>query len=519
MDNRDDLRRKERQYDNVLAVSGSLENMRLLLNRDFSENTLKFLSQYYKTFYPFDREKHNCFDETLEDLFLKPNFNTKTKKSDLYEYLQINLMRLSILAEYHPIKHVTDKTPSLIEKSGKTEEEFFGEGYSYDDHKYDVSFMAMTLKYAVQNKVVAKYRHLLPTRRTKSFKERYNYLEDAIRVYESFESNKEADNKYIQIHNNEGISDIVQNLHQCKEINQDEYRNVEVKYITPKGSLIELDVDTGEGINIFDIAEQVNDLIGATQSQLIVYIMSLVFEQNEGTKSSNYWKVDIDVKEYCELKGIEYRTERANEIYEDIKNLQRIIIQYEYTNSKGKKDILEKSSLFANRGILTSYGNDNVTIEKQVVGVALGKWIETLKVDQFQFINKAFFKYKLRNNKGTIIPISYYINCQHRNNLKRAKGGANEFKIKVSRLTSKLGISEDTIKNQGYKKKLKASLEKTLNDIKEAEGFNWSYKNGNHNSRLEFEEDVIIFKNTDLDSHYNSVGYEKKETKKPKNKK
>ena len=43
MDNRDDLRRKERQYDNVLAVSGSLENMRLLLNRDFSENTLKFL--------------------------------------------------------------------------------------------------------------------------------------------------------------------------------------------------------------------------------------------------------------------------------------------------------------------------------------------------------------------------------------------------------------------------------------------------------------------------------------------
>ena len=100
--------------------------------------------------------------------------------------------------------------------------------------------------------------------------------------------------------------------------------------------------------------------------------------------------------------------------------------------------------------------------------------------------------------------------------MKRAKGGANEFKIKVSRLTSKLGISEDTIKNQGYKKKLKASLEKTLNDIKEAEGFNWSYKNGNHNSRVEFEEDVIIFKNTDLDSHYNSVGYEKKETKSKK---
>src|SRR5699024_1622392 len=132
-------------------------------------------------------------------------------------------------------------------------------------------------------------------------------------------------------------------------------------------------------------------------------------------------------------------------------------------------------------------GDDNVTIEKQVVGVALGKWIETLKVDQFQFINKAFFKYKLRNNKGTIIPISYYINCQHRNNLKRAKGGANEFKIKVNRLSSKLGIDEDRVKSKGYSSTLKKPLEKILNDIKEAEGFNWSYKNGNHNSRLEFE--------------------------------
>ena len=515
MDDRDDLRSKQRQYDNILAISGSPEQMLVLLNNDYSEDVLKFLSKYYQTYFPYYNDKHDYFNETLDDLFRKPNFNTKTKKSDLYEYLQINLMRLSILTEYQPIKHV-DELEKRLKESGREVNDIFEEGYDIDKYRYDTSFVGMTLKYAVLNKVVAKYRHLLPTRRTKSFKERYNYLDDAINIYEAFQSNKEADNKYIQIHNNEGISDIVQNLHQCNEINEDEYKNVEVKYMTPKGSLIELDVDTGEGINIFDIAEQVNDLIGATQAQLIVHIMSLVFEQNEGAKSSNYWKVDIDVKEYCKLKNIDYRSDVANEIYEDIKNLQRIIIQYEYTNKKGKKDILEKSSLFANRGILTSYGDDNVTVEKQVVGVALGKWIETLKVDQFQFINKAFFQYKLRNNKGTIIPISYYINCQHRNNLKKAKGGANEFKIKVNRLTSKLGISEDTIKKGGYNKKLKASLEKTLNDIKEAEGFNWSYKNGNHNSRIEFEDDVIIFKNSDLDNHYNSIGYEKKETKNKK---
>ena len=518
MDDRDDLRSKQRQYDNILAISGSPEQMLVLLNNDYSEDVLKFLSKYYQTYFPYYNDKHDYFNETLDDLFRKPNFNTKTKKSDLYEYLQINLMRLSILTEYQPIKHV-EELEKRLKESGREVNDIFEEGYDIDKYRYDTSFVGMTLKYAILNKVVSKYRHLLPTRRTKSFKERYNYLDEAIHIYESFEGNKEAEKKYIQIHNNEGISDVIQNLHKCNEVSQDEYENIKVEYLTERGSLIELNVDTGEGINIFDIAEQVNDLIGATQSQLIVYIMSLVFEQNEGAKASNYCKVDIDVKEYCKLKGIEYRTERADEIHEDIKNLQRIIIQYEYTNKKGKKDILRKSSLFSNRGIIDTYKNDGVTIDRQMVKVSLGAWIETLKVDQFQFISKAFFKYKLRNNKGTIIPISYYINCQHRNNLKRAKGGANEFKIKVSRLSSKLGIDEDRVKSKGYSSTLKKPLEKILNDIKDAEGFKWSYKNGNHNSRVEFEEDVITFRNTDLDSHYNSVGYEKKETKKTKSKK
>ena len=43
MDNRDDLRSKQRQYDNILAISGSPEQMLVLLNNDFSEDVLKFL--------------------------------------------------------------------------------------------------------------------------------------------------------------------------------------------------------------------------------------------------------------------------------------------------------------------------------------------------------------------------------------------------------------------------------------------------------------------------------------------
>ena len=53
-------------------------------------------------------------------------------------------------------------------------------------------------------------------------------------------------------------------------------------FYTDNGLLIDYRVlFEKEKYNLFDIAEQVNDLVGATQSQLIVYIMSLVFEQNK----------------------------------------------------------------------------------------------------------------------------------------------------------------------------------------------------------------------------------------------
>lgn len=500
------IKSKERLFDVTREVASSSENILILLDENYDEKTLQVLKDYYSN-YCSEEEWREKFNDNLDALFNRMNFNTKTKKSELYSYLDVHLINIEIITHHNP----TDRLITLADKLEELGEEF---SFNINQLIMDISMVGRTLETAIKYKVICKYRHLLPTRFTNSFKEQYRWLYKAIETYETLKINKTAKEKYIQIHNNEGISDIIQNLHHCNEVTQDEYKNVEVKYISPKGSLIELNVDTGEGINIFDIAEQVNDLIGATQSLLITYIMSLVFEQNKGDNPQSYSNVCIDVKDYCQLRGIDYRSDVADEIYEDIKNLQRIIIQYEYTNNKGKKDILRKSSLFSNRGIVDSYKKDGITIDKQVVKISLGAWIETLKIDQFQFISKAFFKYKLRNNKGTIIPISYYINCQHRNNLKRAKGGTNEFKIKVSRLSNKLGINEDRVKSKGYSSTLKKPLEKILNDIKEAEGFKWSYKNGNHKSRLEFEDDVIIFKNTDLDSHYNSIGYEKKETKK-----
>ena len=72
------------------------------------------------------------------------------------------------------------------------------------------------------------------------------------------------------------------------------------------------------------------------------------------------------------------------------------------------------------------------------------------------------------------------------------------------------------IKSKGYSATLKKPLENILNNIKDAEGFEWSYKNGTHSSRDEFEEDIIIFKNNNLDNLYREKGLSRKGNKKAK---
>ena len=458
--------------------------------------------------------------DELNELFIGKGLNTKTKKQVLYSELENRIDKcFSYIKE--PILKVLESelqylTTSNIDKD-KRNEELKKLGCPSDEQRhFNLNMCKVALTGAIRLKVFARYEKLLPKKRTSSFKESYPLLNSCFEFYEQYKLNKEAEDKYVTIHNNNGISEKVQNLHLCKnEIKQNEYGDINVKLQTSKG-FIKLDVDTGDGVNIFDVANEVNGLIGATQSQLIVYIMSLVFEQNKPEDVKKGCMVDIDVRKYCELKGIGFEKKVGDAIYEDIKKLEKIIIEYEYINEKGKQDHLRESPLVMNTGIIDSYSEDGKTLEKQVVGVALGKWIETLSYSQFQYINKAFFKYKLRNQSGTIIPISYYINCKHRNDYHNSKNRNGNFELKVHRLTSKLDISEDTIRNQGYKKKLKASLERTLNNIKEAEGFDWCYKNGTHNSREEFENDVIVFNNSTLNNLYIKKGFTRKSNSKSK---
>lgn len=483
-----------------------MDAINLLQSRDFSYETLDFIDNFFQKNLSGGLE--NNFRELLFELFEGKGLNTKTKKSDLYTTLEDKLKE---------INHLVREIPRDILATNWTFRALSGEEPSPEDtlKAEKIAMLSGVIQGSLKIKVISRYEKLLPKRRTKDFKEKYPFLENAFKMYEQYNFNVEAEQKYMTIHNNNGISEQVQNLHLCKnEINQDKYGNINVKLQTSKG-FIKLDVDTEDGVNIFDVANQVNDIIGATQSQLIIYIMSLVFEQNKPEDVKKGCNVNIDVEEYCKIKGIGFEKKVGDAIYEDIKKLEKIIIEYEYINHKGKKDHLRESPLVMNSGIIDSYSKDGKTLEKQVVGVALGKWIETLSYTQFQYISKAFFKYKLRNKTGAIIPISYHINCQHRNDYLNPNNKGC-FKSKVINLSSKLGVEEDRIKSKGYSATLKKPLENILNNIKDAEGFEWSYKNGTHNSRTDFEEDVIIFKNNNLDNLYREKGLMRKANKKAK---
>ncbi len=555
-----------------------MDAINLLPSRDFSYETLDFIDTFFQKNLSGGAE--NNFRKLLFELFEGKGLNTKTKKSDLYTTLENKL---------EEINHLVREIPRDIIATNWTFKALSGEEPSPEDtlKAERVAMLSGVIQGSLKIKVIARYEKLLPKRRTKDFKEKYPLLENAFKMYEQYNFNQEAEQKYMTIHNNNGISDIVQHLHLNKFKDEhrqqfEKYGSVEIKYITPKGSEISLNVDTGEGIGILHIANQVNDLIGVRQSLLIMYIMSLAFKQSKD-KNKPTSNVSIDIKEYCKLRGINYRSDTADVIYEDIEKLKRILIRYEYKDERGKNKFIEKSPLLSNRGIsgdihgnvidkriveislnvdtgegigilhIANQVNDLIgvrqsllimyimslafkqerdknkpiekspllsnrgisgdihgnVIDKRIVNVSLGAWIDTLSYSQYQHINKDFFKCNLKNNNGSYVPIGLYLNCLLRNNLKNSNSDSTVFKVKVNKLTLKLGIDENTIKKGGYNKKLKVPLEKVLTNL-EGLGYQWTYKNGVHSSRKEFEEDTIIFKNPELDKIYKEKGYKKK---------
>lgn len=451
----------------------------------------------------FESSNSNAFKEILFDLFEGDNFNTKTKKSILYQALEDKLTVIFSIVNETP-KGLICFDYLLDPNNAQSEENLL--------KVQNAAMISGIIQGAIKIKIIARYKNLLPKRRFNDFKKKYPTLNNAFDMYKQYEANKKAKEDFIKVHNNNGISEVVKDLHLIKPVIKNNIKNLEFKLKTKNG-IITIKNDKEEGETILNYAKRTAGIVGPKQQQLLVYIMSLIFEQKKPEDVKEGCCINIDLKEYCQLKNISFRKEAADDIISDLEKLSNIFIEYEYQTPKGKKQKLRKSPLLMHSGTIDKYNDaDGKIYNNSSIGVFIGKWIETLSYEQYQFFRKGYFKYKITKDNGALPALSYYINCQHKNNFTKSKNG--EFKIKVSNLTNKMNIEERRIKEKGYSATLKKPLENYLNQLKEVEGFNWKYKNGVHNSRKEFEEDIIIFNNKTLNTKYKLEGLTRKEAKK-----
>lgn len=473
----------------------------LLGNDSYNYDALNAINNLFHD--NFESSNNNTFKELLFDLFEGDNFNTKTKKSVLYQTLEDKLKVIFTIV-YEAPKGLICFNALIDADNANSKENML--------KVQNAAMVSGIVQGAIKIKIIARYKKLLPKRRTKEFKEKYPTLNDAFDMHEQYEANKKAKEDFVKVHNNNAISEVVKDLPSMKTVIKNNIQNPVFKYQTKNG-IITIENKRNEGEPIYDYAKRAAAMVGAKQQQLLVYVMSLVFEQKKPEQIKEGCCINIDLKEYCKLKNITFRQERVDEIIKDLEALSNIFIEYEYQTPRGKKKKLKRSPLVDHTGTIESYDDaEGDKFENAEIGVFIGKWIETLSYEQYQFIRKSYFQYKKTRDNGALITLSYFLNCQHKNNYTKTK--TKEFKIKVKTLTEKMNIEEYRIKEKGYNQTLKKPLENYLNQIQENEDFDWRYKNGVHNSREEFEEDIILFKNKVLDEKYRIEGLTKKEAKK-----
>ena len=140
----------------------------------------------------------------LEELYEGKGLNTKTKKSDLYSILENKLNKIYEIID-SPVKQLI-----LLEASIRNLQKDCNPN-DKDIQRYELlGLNKVTITMAIKLKLFARYEKLLPKKRTSAFKENYPLLDSCYKVYEGYKANKEAEEKFITVHNNNGISEKVQ---------------------------------------------------------------------------------------------------------------------------------------------------------------------------------------------------------------------------------------------------------------------------------------------------------------------
>ncbi|MGN4438052.1 hypothetical protein ACTFO3_26840 [Bacillus cereus group sp. MYBK69-2] len=184
----------------------------------------------------------------------------------------------------------------------------------------------------------------------------------------------------------------------------------------------------------------------------------------------------IPYKEFFSFKGLEDNKDNRKKLKKEIEELESVEFDYKY-KEKGAKEWTKVSKARAISYLDTRPGSG--------ISVAFGTWAEYIP-STFIDINKAVFKYPVTRNSIGATTISFKL---------RELSSMNKKSVRVRILTDLLDISEKVINKHGFSW-VKDKLERELERIEEAEKLQWQYRNGVHNSRIDFENDYIEFQYT-----------------------
>ncbi|PHE83687.1 hypothetical protein COF80_22695 [Bacillus toyonensis] len=181
----------------------------------------------------------------------------------------------------------------------------------------------------------------------------------------------------------------------------------------------------------------------------------------------------IPYKEFFHFKGLEDTKDNRKKLKKEIEELECVEFDYKY-KEKGAKEWTKVSKARAISYLDTRPGSG--------ISVAFGTWAEYIP-STFIDINKAVFKYPVTRNSIGATTISFKL---------RELSSMNKKSVRVRILTDLLDISEKVINKHGFSW-VKDKIERELERIEEAEKLQWQYRNGIHNSRIDFENDYIEF--------------------------
>jgi hypothetical protein len=268
----------------------------------------------------------------------------------------------------------------------------------------------------------------------------------------------------------------------------------------------ETDYEVIDGVEDFKInsLDRAKDDIRTSQIQLFQFILCQFNKQRCNV-------IKLDIADYFHIRGIKRRKENMDRFIEDLSILAHINLDLGASNF-GKKDrvigklLTVKGKVYAGAEEITKESFFNKKLKYIVI--ELGNWINNIKLNQYIYVPKDFFKYNSKT-EWVAVMLSIKIGQLIRvNKSKIIKNGCWTYSIEY--LMQYLSISEQELNKQGFRH-YQGILQNAFK-VLEKEGYSIKFSS-NYNCIDDFKKGSIVYSNELLISKYKEIKSIKKKTK------